>query len=31
MSGTSLRDFFSRTMEHRRIRFGDLPSAILLA
>ena len=24
MSGTSLRDFISRTMEHKRIRFGDL-------
>jgi hypothetical protein len=22
MSGTSLRDFISRTMEHKRIRFG---------
>ena len=24
MSGTSLRDFVSRAMEHKRIRFGDL-------
>jgi len=24
MSGTSLRDFVSRTLEHKRIRFGDL-------
>jgi hypothetical protein len=24
MSGTSLRDFVSRTVEHKRIRFGDL-------
>ena len=24
MSGTSLRDFVSRAVEHKRIRFGDL-------